>query len=224
MKTNRIRWLIPLFLFFGILFFCSLTVYAVPTAPDKVTVSVQKNNANITQAAKNSVVTIKAWASGGSGASGAYYEYSFAYKMQNTSAWNTIRTFSTDQSVNYTLTEAGNYTFRVNARVKDSTGNSQAISQDISVKSVGVSNTSTISSSAINVGESVTINASATGGNAYEYYYSVSTNGGRAIVQTLLNMSLLLHIPINLPPKEPTGFELLQEINQRVRPMKRYSV
>ena len=178
MKTNRIRWLIPLFLFFGIIFFCSLTVYAVPTAPDKVTVSVQKNNANITQAAKNSVVTIKAWASGGSGASGAYYEYSFAYKMQNTSAWNTIRTFSTDQSVNYTLTEAGNYTFRVNARVKDSTGNSQAISQDISVKSVGVSNTSTISSSAINVGESVTINASATGGNAYEYYYSVSTNGG----------------------------------------------
>ena len=45
-----------------------------------------------------------------------------------------------------------------------------------------------------------------------------------AIVQALLNMSLLLHIPINLPPKEPTGFELLQEINQPVRPMKRYSV
>ena len=61
--------------------------------------------------------------------------------------------------MNFTLSETGSYTFRVSARVTDSSGNSQTISKDVSFKSVGISNTSTISSSAINPGESVTINA-----------------------------------------------------------------
>lgn len=178
MKTNRIsfKWLIPLFLFFGVLLCCSLTAYAAPTAPTSVTVTIQKDGTTVTQAAKGSKVTISAQASGGSGTS-AYYEYSFSYKVGGTQ-WAVIKNFSQAATAALTLSETGTYTIRVNARVKDSSGASQSVTRDINVTSVGVSNTSTISSSAVNVGENVTINASATGGTHYEYYYSVSTDGG----------------------------------------------
>ena len=179
MKINRIRLLIPLFLFFGILFlgYGSLSVYAVPTAPTSVDVTIKQGSTSVTQAAKGSTITISAQAHGGSG-NKAYYEYGFAYKTQGSSTWNAIKTLSTTQSVNFTLAEAGSYSFRISARVTDSSGNSQTISKDVTFKSVGISNTSTISSSAVNLGDSVTINASATGGNSYDYYYSVSNNGG----------------------------------------------
>lgn len=177
MKHKSIRLLIPLFLFFGIIFFCSITANAVPSPPTSVTVTIQKDGTTVTQAAKGSKITISAQAHGGSG-SKAYYEYGFSYKTQGSSAWNSIKALSTTQSVNFTLSETGSYTFRVSARVTDSSGNSQTISKDVSFKSVGISNTSTISSSAINLGESATINASATGGTNYEYYYSVSKDGG----------------------------------------------
>ena len=177
MKHKSIRLLIPLFLFFGIIFFCSITANAVPSPPTSVTVTIQKDGTTVTQAAKGSKITISAQAHGGSG-SKAYYEYGFSYKTQGSSTWNSIKALSTTQSVNFTLSETGIYTFRVSARVTDSSGNSQTISKDVSFKSVGISNTSTISSSAINLGESATINASATGGTNYEYYYSVSKDGG----------------------------------------------
>ena len=177
MKTNRIRWLIPLFLFFGIMLFCSLTVSAAPSPPTSVNVTIQKDGATVTQAAKGSKITISAQANGGSGTN-AHYEYGFAYKTQGSSTWNNIKAISTTQSVNYTLSESGSYTFRITARVSDSSGNSQTISKDVSFKSVSVSNKSTISSSAVSLGESVTINASADGGTNYEYYYSVSKDGG----------------------------------------------
>ena len=133
---------------------------------------------NVTQAAKGSSVTIKAQAHGGSGGDGRRYEYSFSYKAPSGGSYSTLRNFSQTSSVDFTLSETGTYIFRVLGRVADNSGNSPTITADTNFKSIGVSNTSTISSSAINVGESVTINASATGGNAYEYYYSVSTNGG----------------------------------------------
>ena len=181
MKTNRIRWLIPLFLFFGILFFCSLTAYAAPTAPTSVSVTIQKDGTTVTQAAKGSKITISAQASGGSG-NNAHYEYGFSYKTQGSSTWNNIKAISTTQSVNFTLSESGSYTFRITARVSDSSGNSQTISKDVSFKSVAITNKSTISSSAVTLGESVTINASAEGGTNYEYYYSVSKDGGTSYV------------------------------------------
>ena len=58
MKIHRIRLLIPLFLFFGIIFssLCSLTVYAAPTAPDSVTISISMNGTTVTQAAKGSKI------------------------------------------------------------------------------------------------------------------------------------------------------------------------
>ena len=178
MKTKRISFkcLIPLFLFFGVLLCCSLTAYAAPTAPTSVTVTIQRDGTTVTQAAKGSKVTISAQASGGSGTS-AYYEYSFSYKVGGTQ-WAVIKNFSQAATAALTLSETGTYTIRVNARVKDSSGSSQSVTRDINVTSVGVSNTSTISSSAISLGESVTINASATGGTKYEYTYKASKDGG----------------------------------------------
>ena len=185
MKISRIRLLIPLFLFFGVLFFCSLNVYAAPTAPDSITITTALNGSNVTQAAKGSSITIKAQAHGGSGGDGRRYEYSFSYKAPSGGSYSTLRNFSQTASVDFTLSEAGTYIFRVLGRVADNSGNSQTITADTNFKSVGVSNTSTISSSAINVGESVTINASATGGSQYEYYYSISNDGGStyAVIQ-----------------------------------------
>ena len=179
MKHKCIRLLIPLFLFFGIIFssLCSLTVYAAPTAPDSVTVSISMNGSTVTQAAKGSKITVTAQAHGGSGTN-AYYEYSFSYKAPSGGTYVSLRAFSRNSSMDFTVTESGTYIFRVMGRVTDSNGKSQGITQDANFRSIGISNTSTISSSAVNIGESVTINASATGGTNYEYYYSVSKDGG----------------------------------------------
>ena len=180
MKTNRIRWLIPLFLFFGVLFFCSLTVYAAPTAPTSVSLKIQKDGATVTEAARGSKITLVAGnITGGSGGEGRRYEYSFTYKSPSSSSDAAIREYSNSASVDFTISESGTYSFRVLARVADNSGVSPAISQNANLKSVGVSNTSTISSSAVNLGESVTINASATGGTGeYEYKYSYQFPGG----------------------------------------------
>ena len=179
MKHKCIRLLIPLFLFFGIIFssLCSLTVYAAPTAPDSVTVSISMNGSTVTQAAKGSKITISAQAHGGSGTN-AYYEYSFLYKAPSGGAYVSLRAFGSNSSIDFTATESGTYIFRVMGRVTDSKGSSQSITKEVNFRSIGISNTSTISSSAVNIGESVTINASATGGTNYEYYYSVSKDGG----------------------------------------------
>lgn len=195
MKISRIRLLIPLFLFFGVLFFCSLNVYAAPTAPDSITITTALNSSNVTQAAKGSSITIKAQAHGGSGGDGRRYEYSFSYKAPSGGSYSTLRNFSQTASVDFTLSEAGTYIFRVLGRVADNSGNSQTITADTNFKSVGVSNTSTISSSAINVGESVTINASATGGSQYEYYYSISNDGGSTYVVIQPSSSSAQYVP-----------------------------
>ena len=179
MKTNRIRWLIPLFLFFGVLFFCSLTAYAAPTAPTSVSLKIQKGAATVTEAARGSKITLVAdKITGGSGGDGRRFEYSFTYKSPSSSSYATIRDYSSNSSVDFTLSESGTYIFRVLARVADNSGVSPAVSQNANIKSVGVSNTSTISSSAVNLGENVTINASATGGTKYEYTYKASKDGG----------------------------------------------
>lgn len=180
MKIYRIKYLIPLFLFIGFFCCCSLSVQAaVPTAPDSVTVKVKKDGTDITRAAKGSRITISAQASGGSGSSSPYYEYSFLYKTPNSNSFEVLQNYNKSNYVNHTLYETGTYTFRVNARVTDGTGISGPhITKDININSIGISNTSTISSSAINLGESVTINASASGGSQYEYYYSVSIDDG----------------------------------------------
>ena len=179
MKHKCIRLLIPLFLFSAIIFssLCSLTVYAAPTAPDSVTVSISMNGSTVTQAAKGSKITISAQAHGGSGTN-AYYEYSFLYKAPSGGAYVSLRAFGSNSSIDFTATESGTYIFRVMGRVTDSKGSSQSITKEVNFRSIGISNTSTISSSAVNIGESVTINASATGGTNYEYYYSVSKDGG----------------------------------------------
>lgn len=179
MKTNRIRWLIPLFLFFGVLFFCSLTAYAAPTAPTSVSLKIQKGAATVTEAARGSKITLVAdKITGGSGGDGRRFEYSFTYKSPSSSSYATIRDYSSNSSVDFTLSESGTYIFRVLARVADNSGVSPAVSQNANIKSVGVSNTSTISSSAVNLGENVTINASATGGTQYEYTYKAIKDGG----------------------------------------------
>ena len=196
MKTNRIRLLIPLFLFFGILFFGSLTVYAAPTAPTSVSLKIQKGETTVTEAARGSKITLVAYnIVGGSGGEGRKFEYSFTYKSPSSSSYAAIRNYSSNSSVDFTLSESGTYSFRVLARVADNSGVSPAVSQTANLKSVGVSNTSTISSAAINVGESVTINASATGGNQYEYYYSLSNDGGSTYTSIQPSSSSTQYVP-----------------------------
>lgn len=180
MKSNLIKWMIPFFLLCGLLSFLSLPVKAAPTAPDSVSVSITLNGSQVSQAAKGSKITIQASASGGSGGNGRRYEYSFSYKIpgSGSTSYNNLRNYSTTSKVDFTLSESGTYTFRIGARVTDNSGNSAYITKDINFKSVGLSNTSTISSSAVSLGEGVTVNASASGGSQYEYAYSVSKDDG----------------------------------------------
>lgn len=168
---------IPLFLFIVLFFSASTTVNAAPTAPTSVNLTFQKDGAVVTKVARNSTITLTAQANGGSSSSG-HYEYSFSVKTPGSTTWSQLRAFGTANTFNYNLTESGSYAFRVMAHFTDSTGSSSPVSVEKTITSVGVTNTSTISKTSIELGESVTINASATGGNGYEYYYSVSKDGG----------------------------------------------
>ncbi|MDD6490224.1 MAG: hypothetical protein PUG48_10535 [Clostridia bacterium] len=159
----------------------NINASAAVTAPDSVSVSVKHNNQTVSEVAWSNVVTIKAAASGGSGGSNRHYEYSYSYKFPGTSSSILIQSWTTSSSCDFYVTQSGVYTFTVNARVSDDTSDSPSVTKTINLKVVGVENTSTIDKSNIELGDSISINASASGGSSYlfkyEHYLGKDSNG-----------------------------------------------
>ena len=118
-------------------------------------------------------ITVNASATGGK----LPYTYSLTYKGSS-DEWKTVQNFSTNSSIQFTPTAAGEYSLCVT--VRDDRGVSSAKYYTVIVKEVEkLVNHSTISKTQINLGESITVTGNASGGqNPYTYgvYYKKSTS------------------------------------------------
>lgn len=95
--------------------------------------------------------------------------YKYEQKLSTASAWTTIADYSAKTAVLFKPAKTGAYSVRVTA--KDSSGNTAVQTLTVNVADV-LANTSKISADTINLGESVSVTASATGGKgSYTYAY-----------------------------------------------------
>ncbi len=101
--------------------------------------------------------------------------YKYEQKLSTVSTWTTVKDYSTSGAAVFKPSAAGTYNVRITA--KDSTGKTAAKTLNVAVTGV-LANTSELSTDKIHLGESVTVKASATGGQGsytYAYYYKKFT-------------------------------------------------
>ena len=110
-------------------------------------------------------VTATAAATGGTGS----YTYAFYYKQKAQSTWTEAKAFSSTKSVSIKPAKATAY--NVCIKVKDSSGTIEKKYIDLTV-TAALTNKSTLSSTNIQLGSTVTATAAATGGTGY-YNYAV---------------------------------------------------
>ena len=120
-------------------------------------------------------ITITGQASGGT----SPYQYAAYYKKAGASSFTKIRGYSSTATMTFKPAAVSSYLVRI--KVKDKTG--KAVNKDITVKATAapLTNNSTISSTSITLGQSVTIVGKASGGTTpyqYAYYYKKSTDSG----------------------------------------------
>ena len=144
------------------------------TATTTITVTAKAteliNNSTISKTTinKGDSITINAVASGGV----APYQYAMSVKHSTATGWTTIKSYSTTATKTWTPAKTG--TYKVCAKVKDSAGTEVKKFFTLTVNALPLTNNSTISTTTITKGESVTIKASATGGTApYQYAMTV---------------------------------------------------
>ena len=132
------------------------------------------NNSSVskTNIPAGNAVTLKGAASGGT----SPYTYAYYYRKSSTTTWTTISGYSSKTSASFTPAAAGTYVARIS--VKDNSGKVVSKSFDITVINAIV-NSSTISSTSVKVGNSVTMKGAASGGTSpykYAFYYKKSTS------------------------------------------------
>ena len=97
----------------------------------------------------------------------------YEQKLSTASTWTTVKDYSSNGAAVFKPTATGTYNIRITA--KDSSGKTAAKTLNVTVGDV-LANTSSLSADKINLGETVTINASATGGSgSYTFACSVLT-------------------------------------------------
>ena len=124
---------------------------------------VNQSTLSATSIALGDSVTLKGAASGGSGT----YQYAVYYKKKSDTDWTKVQDYGKTISSKVTPKAATNYVIRV--KVKDSLGT--VTNKDFSVTvSKKLTNTSVLSAESIDLGKTVTVKASATGGvSSYTY-------------------------------------------------------
>ena len=132
-----------------------------------------------TSVALGSSVTIKCAASGGT----SPYTYAVYYKLSSDSSYTTLQNFSTTRTVTFTPSSAG--TYNVVTKVKDSTGAVARTSFDVTVTG-GLTNKTTLSSTSVALGSTITIKWAASGGTSpytYAVYYKLSSESSYTTLQ-----------------------------------------
>ncbi len=127
-----------------------------------------------TSVAEGKSVTANCSATGGTG----YYNYAVFYKKSSQTKWTTAQNYSSNDTV--TIKPASTGTYNVCIKVKDTNGTEEKKYIDFTVAAqTALANTSTVSSTSIVKGKTVTVTCSATGGagsNKYAVYYKKSTD------------------------------------------------
>ena len=148
--------------------FYTLTVKAAATLTNSSTMSA-------TSITLGNSVTLKGAATGGT----TPYQYAYSYKLSTASVYTSIRSYSTTASYAWTPSKAGTYSVCI--KVKDSTGTEVKKFYTLTVKAAALTNNSTMSASAVALGNSVTITGSATGGpSPYQYACSYKLSSDSA--------------------------------------------
>ena len=152
-------------LFFITLNISSINVNAAVTAPSENSSSLSSS-----KIALGKSITVYGRASGGTG---DHFEYMYQYQAPGTSSFITFQEYTKNGNIDFTPTQAGNYTIRVSAKTVGSDGTSSSgVVKNLSLTVVELTNTSSISASSITLDNSVTITGSATGGSSYKYKYT----------------------------------------------------
>ncbi len=117
-------------------------------------------------------VTLKGSATGGTG----YYNFAMLYKKASDSSWTTAQGFKPNETVSIKPAKAT--TYDVCVKVQDSNGTIVKKFFTVKVTNAALSNTSTLSSTSIKFGDTITVKAAATGGTTpykYAVYYKASS-------------------------------------------------
>ncbi len=142
---------------------------------------VNNSKMSATTVTAGTTVTLTGKATGGT----SPYKYGYYYKKSTDSAWTKAYVTSSGSvytkydSVTFKPTSAGTYNVRIN--VKDEYGEGKVVSKDLTltVKAAALSNTSTLSSTSVKAGTTVTMTGKASGGTSpytYSYYYKRNTS------------------------------------------------
>ncbi len=166
----------------------------------KVTGTVLSNTSSISATSMylGKSVTLKGAATGGGGS----YQYAYYYKKSTDSSFTTLKAYSTTNSVAFSPKTDGSYTVKI--RVKDATG--KTLDKDFSVSCTqAFTNKSTISASKINLGQTVTVNASSdsTKTCTYAVWYHTKGTTSWATVQDYGS-----NAKINITPAKSGDFEV----------------
>lgn len=104
------------------------------------------------------------------------YNYAFYYKKSNDSKWTALKGFSDIKTKVFKPTSTGTYDICI--KVQDSTGSTEKKYFNLNVGSANLTNTSKISDSSVTLGNSILLDASATGSSnyTYAYYYKKSSD------------------------------------------------
>ena len=168
--------------------------------------STLKNNSKVSATTINlgSTVTVTAAASGGT----TPYSYQILYKKSTQSKWTVASDYSTTTTAKVKPASAGTYNICV--KVKDKTKTEVKKEFNVVVKEVGLTNTSTISSTSITLGNTVTVNGSATGGTgAYNYavYYRKTSDSKWTTQQDFSSTS-----KVTVKPASATEYEICSKV------------
>ncbi len=142
---------------------------------DNKTELVNDSTVSATSITLGNSVTISGKASGGT----APYTYSYYYKKSTDTNWVTKSENTTNTSVSFKPGAATNYDIKVTVRDSEGTTKDAAFTLKVTGGTSALVNNSTVSSTSITLGNSVTISGKASGGTApytYSYYYKKSTD------------------------------------------------
>ena len=150
-----------------------LTIFVIPASATEIETLTNNSTISDTNILINDTITLNAVGSGGT----APYTYAYYYKSTSATTWHTIKGFSTTASTSLTLSTADDYNICI--KVKD-TDNEIAKKYFVVTASNGaLSSKSYMSSTNIDLGDTVTLNGVGIGGSpayTYAYYYKLENS------------------------------------------------
>lgn len=149
-----------------------------------------KASASPEKPAVGGTITLSTSATGGA----RPLQYAFLVMPPSSSAWKTIKSYGSETTANYHPAAAGTYQFCVKCKTKAGDISKQYL--NVKVIASNLVNKSSVSATSINLGDSITLNGSGSGGATpytYAYYYKkASTNTWHTIKDYSLSTTATL--------------------------------